>query len=139
MAKIYADAQGALLRLLQSDAEIAQFGAPSGAAFTLDFDEDTNAALLADIGAHWAAFTMPGGVLKRNGQTVQLQSDGAHYSARKRLAAAKQTIAGNATALQTYHDAASPTPAQTVAAVKLLIEDVQALTVLLRALIREAN
>jgi hypothetical protein len=139
MGKIYANAQGAILRLLQSAQEEAEFGAPSGAAFTLDFDEETNAAFLAGFGADSAAYTMPSGVLKRNGVNVLLAPDGQRYSARKQLAAAKQTIQSNAANLQAYHDLASPNNAQTVAALKLVIEDMQAITTILRALIREAN
>jgi hypothetical protein len=139
MARIYADANGALLRLLKNADEEAQYGAPAGAVGTLDFDEATNAGVLDGIVADWDAHTLIGGVLSRAGVAVPIAAPGQQFAARQQLAAAKQTIQGNASGLSAYRGLSSPTNAQTVAAVKALCEDVAALTTILRALIREAN
>ena len=140
MAKVYANGSGALLRLSANEQqEDLHGGAPAGTTATLAFDEETNAALVQDIIDHFSAYTIVSGALQKNGSPVAIASPGTHYAARQQLTAAKQTIQGNAANLQSYHDAASPTNAQTVAAVKLVIEDIQAMVILLRALIREAN
>lgn len=139
MGKLYADAQGHILRLLQSADEEARYGPPPGTAFTLDFDETTNGAVLSALASDWNAHDMVGGVLRRNGQPILVAPDSQYYGARKQLQAAKQTIVGNAAGLASYKALTNPTAAQTAAALKLAIDDIQALTVILRALIREAN
>ncbi len=139
MAKIYADINGVILRLLRNEDEEAAFGAPAGAAFTLEFDEQTNASVLFTLSADWNAHTMPGGVLMRGGVAVPIAAPGQQYSARQQIGAAKQTIQSNAAGLVTYRGLPSPTNAQTVAAVKALAEDVAALVTIVRALIRDAN
>ena len=77
--------------------------------------------------------------MTRNDVAVPIATPGQQFSARLQFAAAKQTIQSNASGLTTYRGLASPTNAQTVAAVKVIAEDIQAIVILLRALIREAN
>lgn len=75
MATIYADASGNLLAFLKNALELQTEypgGAPAAASFTITFDETTNAALVADILASYLTYTAPGGVLKKNNQTVTI-------------------------------------------------------------------
>jgi hypothetical protein len=140
MAKVYADAAGVLLRISADEfQESVHGGAPPGTVTTLAFDEDTNNALIRDVIESFSAYRVIGGALQKNGVPAAIAGPGSHYAARQQLQAAKQTIANNAVGLQTYHDAATVTNAQTVLAVKSLIEDVQAIVVILRGLIKEAN
>jgi hypothetical protein len=115
MAKIYANAAGALLRMLATEEEERQFpDPPPGAAGVLDFDEDTNAAVIAGVHAAWDAHTLLGGVLRLNGQAVTIAPPSQEYTDRQQL----QTYWQN---LQTYLGLSNPTNAQTVAAVKTII------------------
>lgn len=71
MARLYANTNGVLLRLLQTDAELARYpDAPGGTAFTLDFDPVANASVLTALNTDWNSHTCPAGTLKRNGVAV---------------------------------------------------------------------
>ena len=73
--RVYADNQGALLGM-RSDSERQRFGEPSGASATLDFDETTNASVLANLNTNWQAHTLVGGQLLKNGVAQAVQADG---------------------------------------------------------------
>ncbi len=139
MAKIYANASGAILRLVRNAEEEAAFGAPAATAFTLELDEQTNASVLDNFFADSNAYSMPLGVLTRSGVPVPIAAPGQQYTARQQLTASKQTIQSNAAGLVTYRGLPSPTNAQTIAAVKALAEDMAAIVTIVRALIRDAN
>lgn len=115
MAKIYANAAGALLRLLATEEEERQFpDPPPDTASVLDFDEDTNAGVIAGVNAAWDAHTLLGGVLRLNGQEVTIAPPSAEYTDRQQL----QTYWTN---LAAYLALNNPTNAQSVAAIKTII------------------
>jgi hypothetical protein len=76
----------------------------------VDFDEQTNAALVTDILANFALYSAPNGTLQKNGNAVTIAASSAIYSARSALvtavpSATLQTIftalnAGTATTAQ---------------------------------------
>lgn len=138
MAVLYANSAGSLLRLLKTEEEESIYGAPSGTVFSLSFDESANTALLAALDQDWNSHTMPSGTLQRNGSPVSISSAGSRFTARQQLVEAKNTILGNAAGLSTYRGLASPTNAQSIAAIKALISDVEAVTIILRALVKDA-
>lgn len=83
MAAFYADANGALIAFAENffvsqGPEFA--GAKAAAAFTVDFDESTNAALVVDIQANLKQYAAPSGVLKKSGATVSITAASAIYA-----------------------------------------------------------
>lgn len=92
MAKLYADSAGNLLRLAQAEFEFSM-GAPSGAAFTRDFDPSTNAALLADLLAHWLLYSMPNGTLEKSGVAVTVTVPSADYAIDQKMAQVASALA----------------------------------------------
>lgn len=60
MGKLYANASGALIRALQSDLDETIYpNAPSGTAFSCDFDPSTNPTLLDALKNNWSGVTLP--------------------------------------------------------------------------------
>jgi hypothetical protein len=120
MAKIYADGAGELIRFLQSDDEEAQWGAPPAFAEMLEFDGESNPAVLHGINADWNSHRLQGGVLMRNGLPVTIVPDSALIAERKRLAAIRQDLAAYITdaSLDAYLANASPSQAQNLMTIK---------------------
>lgn len=115
MAKVYASAAGAIIRFLATEAEEREYpDPPPGATIAVDFDEDTNAAVVAGLQSAPLEHDAVGGVLRRNGAAVTLAPPSAEYTDRAQL----QTYWGN---LQTYLGLNNPTNAQSVAAIKTII------------------
>lgn len=78
--KIYANANGNILRVLSNDAEERMFGPPDGYADMVELDEDTNAAVVAELRPDPSRFTVANGKLKKNGQNVTLAAQGSRYA-----------------------------------------------------------
>ena len=105
MASLYADSVGTIIRAILSDQDAQTVGAPVSPAFTLAFDETTNAALAADYRAGPLAYTMPNGTLTKNGQAVTITAPSQDYQTlqliRQAITALKgtETLPSNATIL----------------------------------------
>ena len=96
MAKIYADADGHLLRVLREHEEAKYPDPPDGAAFTLDFDDTTNAAALDAIANDWNGHAVDqSGRLIRKGKPVPIVADGQKRSDRKAAGNLAQRLAAN--------------------------------------------
>jgi hypothetical protein len=77
MAKLYADNDGRLLRLLKDEVEERRFpAAPSGTTTTIEFDEEENASVLQALAEDWNSHAVSGGVLVRNHLPVALAENG---------------------------------------------------------------
>ena len=77
MGKIYADAAGNILRLLDSpELERRYPAAPPGAARELAFDEDTNPDLVQGYGREANRYRLTPGGLQRDGSPVAVNPDG---------------------------------------------------------------
>lgn len=134
MARIWFDAQGAILRLVQNDAEEQTYGAPPEAVGSIAFDESTNQNVLRGLGTEWSAFDCLGGVLHYHGTAVTLAPDSATKTNRRNfLEAAQQAVDGN----QAYLALTNPTAAQVAAQVRALTRQVTALIRVVAA--READ
>jgi hypothetical protein len=88
MATISYGADGRLLRVRRSDLEDrVNGGPPAGEAGTLEYDQETNAALdhALDQAAQggWSAFRVSGGQLTRNGTPVSLTAPGQSFGDRQ--------------------------------------------------------
>lgn len=114
MSKLYATADTVVRRVTLTDDEDALYGPPPGAAFTLDFDPSTNAAVVASLRDNPAAHTYDGTTLKRQGVTLTVNPDSADYDNFHQLQTAKQN-------LDAYLALSTPTLAQTAAALKIVI------------------
>lgn len=115
MATLYANATGEILRFLATEELERRYpDPPEGTAFTLAFDESTNDVLCADLGQSTDPYTMPGGVLRRDGQAVTIAPPSDEYTDQQQLLNYWQN-------LQQYLALNSPTNAQSVAAIKIII------------------
>jgi hypothetical protein len=115
MAKIYGDADGNIIRLLQTDDEEKIFGAPATAyTAVVELDADTNADVIKALLTDWNSHSMPGGVLTRNGQAVTIAADNTIVTDRRAMATLRSGLVD-------YYKLASPTNAQNVAAIKAII------------------
>lgn len=114
MAKIYADAQGTIVRFLADADQEKAFGAPPAFASVLDFDESTNAQVVTAIQQDLYGFTLLAGVLSHRGVSVPIAAPSSTYTDRQQM----QTIRDG---LTQYMGVATPTLAQTASAVKLII------------------
>jgi hypothetical protein len=70
MARIYANAEGKILRFLQTEREEDKHGAPAETTVTIIFDEGTNRDLVAGLNSNWYAFDCVGGVLRQERRPV---------------------------------------------------------------------
>lgn len=114
MAKVFTHANG-IVGWRKTAAEEAAAPLPADAANVVTFDEDTNAALVADLGLTTAPYSVAGGVLKKNGVAVSLTADG---DRRSLVTAAAAAVSAN----QTYLGIASPSTAQVAAQVRALTQ-----------------
>jgi hypothetical protein len=113
--KLYANAAGELIRFLQDDDEERRYpDPPAGAAGVLEFDPASNPGIREAIQQDWNGHLLLGGQLTRNGVQVQINPPTASFTDRRRVASMGQD-------LKAYLAASSPTGAQTVAALKILI------------------
>lgn len=120
MATLYADMQtGALLRLVRADLDRAQAGPPPAGAATLDFDESTNADLLATLLADWNHHALVSGQLLHSGQAVIIAAPSAATVQAQQVRQQAQQVVDDITAFLAL---ASPTTAQTLALVKELAQ-----------------
>lgn len=76
MARLWYDAAGKILRLCRTDAEESFHGPPAGFVGSVAFDESTNTAAVADLGANWQSHDCPAGVLRKNSVPVTINPDG---------------------------------------------------------------
>jgi hypothetical protein len=84
MAKIWSDAQGNLLRLVQTPQEEAAYGAPAGAAFVCDFDPATNPTLASALQGNWSGVALPANNAPQiGGAAYAVVAPGADYQARQ--------------------------------------------------------
>ena len=121
MARIDASSDGVIVRCLVSDLDESQYPEAHPAAATqLRFDDGTNRALVADLGRSTDPYRLTDGTLYRNWQAVPINPDGEGKRDREAIAAAWGE-------LQQYLDLSSPTGAQTVKAVRLLIRGLRML------------
>lgn len=109
MIRIHADATGKLLRV---DFPLSNQPAPEGTVESLDFDEESNPALAADLGPNAAAYWLQGGILHRYAEAVTINPD-------SQSTLDEQAIQAKAAQLRAFIDLPSPTNAQVVEAVKL--------------------
>lgn len=72
MAKMYYDTTGSILSFQVSEWEMAQFGAPSGAAGAIDFDPSTNPVLVTAYKANPNSFSVANGTVMQDGQAVTI-------------------------------------------------------------------
>ena len=72
-----------IIRFLQTEEEEEQIGPPDEFDDSLDFDLETNEPVREALFANWNAHTLSGGVLRRNGQPVDIADPGETYLARK--------------------------------------------------------
>ena len=115
MAKIYADTAGAIIRFLASEEEERAWpNPPAGTVYTVDFDEDTNGAVVDALTRFFDEHDCVGGVLHRNGQVVTIAPPSAEYTDRQQLATYWTNLAA-------YLALNNPTNAQSVAAIKTII------------------
>ena len=119
MAKAYRQADGQF-RFRATVVEERMNPVPGDAAAIVDFDEDTNAALLADIRANLASYAVTvGGLLQKDGATVTPAADGDRAALRRQAA---QAVADN----NTYLAIGSPTNAQNLAQIRALTRQMNA-------------
>lgn len=120
MITLYYDAAGALLSPAFRDGRSVNgpdTGGLPGAAGSLTFDETTNAALFAALGARWNTFTAPGGVLTHSGQAVTINAPSDTTTQAQQVQTQAQQVVDDIT---TYLALTSPTNAQTLALVREL-------------------
>jgi len=91
------------------------FPLPSDVVDSVNFDETTNAAVVADIRANPTPYALVTGVLKKNGANVVLAADGDRAAL---LNSAATAVSNN----NTFLGVASPTNAQVLAQVKALTQ-----------------
>lgn len=105
--------------LRKTAAEEAKHPIPVDATEVLVFDEESNAALIADFDAGCNPYTISGGQLRKNGVAVSFAADGNNKQARDGLRTqATQAVADNAT----YLAIGSPTNAQNLAQIRSLTQ-----------------
>lgn len=75
MALIQADAQNKVFRLVTVKGHEDDYRLDPNAAQTLEVDSSTNQALLNDVSLNMGAYTIVGGVLKKNGVDAQIEAD----------------------------------------------------------------
>lgn len=114
MAKFYKRSAGSF-GFRQSAGEEAALPLPGDVVDAVAFDEDANAALVADIMAGASLYTLTAGVLKKSGVTVTPGADGDLAVLR---GAATAAVAGN----DAYLAVASPSNAQVGAQVRALTQ-----------------
>jgi glutamate formiminotransferase len=97
MAKLFADASGQIVRLLQTAAEEARWGASHpDAAHVLPFDPTTNPHILEGLESDWNAHAMAGGVLTRDGIPVPIHADSQAHQDRQALASLREKLEADA-------------------------------------------
>ena len=79
MAKIYANTTGELIRVLKTDEEIIQYGAPTVYAELLEIDPDTNQHIVNYIDTDWNNTQLVDGTLYYNGNPVVVNPPGEYY------------------------------------------------------------
>lgn len=114
MARIFADATGAIIRVLAGARDEAEFGPPASFTSSLELDPETNPAVLPAIAADHNGHRLVAGVLSRNGVAYTISPPGEDEAVRLQVAASTQL-------LRDYLALATPTGAQTAAALKVLI------------------
>lgn len=112
--KLYGDANGAIVRMLQTDAEEALYGPPDGYVSSLEFDPDSNPSAIAGLLSDTRNHQLLGGILYHNGQAVTINPPSQTFTDRQQLATLRSQAAA-------YLNLASPTAAQNVAAIKGII------------------
>lgn len=115
MAKVFLHAGGGVVGVRRTAAEEAFAPLPADSSQVVTFDEDANAAVLADLGRTTTPFTIVAGVLRKNGSPVAIQPDGDR-------AALKSAAASAVAANDTYLAIASPSNAQNAAQIRALTQ-----------------
>lgn len=119
MTTLYAGADNRIIRYLRSLDDEARYPTPpAGIAHTLAFDEDTNAATVADLAQSTDAYRLNGSTLTKDGAPVVIAPDGEDATVRKQ---AQQTVLD----LTAYLALPSPTNAQNILALKTLARAVR--------------
>lgn len=93
MAKLHAGADGAILRLDLTPAEVVR-AAPAGTAATLDFDPATNGALLANATIYVEVVRYDGTTVTIAGQPYAVQAASAAYTQEQTVAQAAAAFLG---------------------------------------------
>ena len=70
---------GEIVRFVKTDEELAEFGPPDEFDDVLDFDEETNTAVIYGIDTDWNAHRLEGGVLYRDDIPVEISPPGTVY------------------------------------------------------------
>lgn len=83
MALFRSNAQGEIIQFFATYAAEKQFGGsvPSGAVYSLQFDESTNSGLVSAYNANSSQFRMDGGTLTQNDVAATINPDGLFYAA----------------------------------------------------------
>lgn len=88
MAKIYADATGFIVRVLDRPELEKQYpDPPPEAAAMLEFDEDTNGHILDAIRQNYNGVRLVGGKVTQNGQEMVVNAEGTRKVERRRVRA----------------------------------------------------
>lgn len=114
MARIFADATGAIIRVLAGARDEAEFGPPASFESSLEFDAETNPTVLPAIAADHNGHRLTAGVLTHNGVAYTISPPSEDEVVRQQVAASTQQ-------LRDYLALSNPTGAQTAAALKVLI------------------
>ena len=78
MAKLYGY-KGIITRLLKTQREIDDFGAPVDRDFETEFDQETNKQLLIWLNTDWNGFSIVDGQLLYKGEVVTIQTPGQEW------------------------------------------------------------
>lgn len=76
MSKVYANADGNIIRLLETDEQMRSIGAPPEFTGFIEFDEETNKNLVSDLKRNVLLFTMVNGILYQEGIPVIIHTAG---------------------------------------------------------------
>lgn len=89
MARFAANAAGEIIQFARTYSEEKSFNIPPSAVFTLQFDEQSNAGIIAAYDANPATFAMAGGTLTQSGVEATINPPLAFYRAFLNVAALK--------------------------------------------------
>jgi len=78
MAKIWGYASE-IVRFVHNENEEWDFGPPSQFDDELEFDEEVNQDAINGLDTDWNAHSLSGGILRRDGQPVTINSPGRHF------------------------------------------------------------
>ncbi|HSH82753.1 MAG TPA: hypothetical protein VLA19_29830 [Herpetosiphonaceae bacterium] len=138
MAKLYAAADGTIVRLLKSEQDERMFPDAPPNTTVLEFDSDTNADVLRGLDIDWDSHRVIDGQLTRNGQAVTLAPPGQDYQDRTQRTTLITEINSDRTAL-----AAGPgnlTTGQGLARLETMLQRLQtAFLLVVRLMIRRGN